>query len=206
MDIERFEDSVMQQKNAEIEECKRRQEDRLMAASREEIQITEDKLNGELTEGQRTHLQRRLKEMQKNYGILVSLTKTHREERARQTQTTPLFLTTTSTAPVQRHRRPAETVIRSFKAKADQPTHVHHVHHVSYVSATGVPLSTPAPPQRKRSLAEISHPTTHSDAEEEEVDLLGGLCLPSTLYDRLFDFQQVSVKWLWELHRQEVGG
>lgn len=34
----------------------------------------------------------------------------------------------------------------------------------------------------------------------------GGFQLPASTYDRLFPYQQVGVKWLWELHLQRAGG
>lgn len=48
-----------------------------------------------------------------------------------------------------------------------------------------------------------------SDSEEDEEDYVvfeGGLKIPTTIYDRLFDYQKTGVKWLWELHTQRAGG
>ncbi|TVT98157.1 hypothetical protein EJB05_56533, partial [Eragrostis curvula] len=50
------------------------------------------------------------------------------------------------------------------------------------------------------------------DQEAEDVDgsgpviLEGGLKIPGTLYEQLFDYQKVGVQWLWELHCQRAGG
>jgi len=46
------------------------------------------------------------------------------------------------------------------------------------------------------------------DEEEEEVfvEFDGGYRIPQALYSRLFKYQQTSIKWMWELHAQEVGG
>ncbi|TKW12916.1 hypothetical protein SEVIR_5G066600v4 [Setaria viridis] len=38
------------------------------------------------------------------------------------------------------------------------------------------------------------------------VILEGGLRIPGTVYDQLFDYQKVGVQWLWELHCQRAGG
>eukprot|EP00667_Euglena_gracilis_P000588 EG_transcript_588 len=46
----------------------------------------------------------------------------------------------------------------------------------------------------------------NGEAEIEEVEFDGGLRLPGELFDRMFDYQQVCLKWLWELHTQKVGG
>ncbi|KAI0565221.1 DNA helicase [Gracilaria domingensis] len=43
-------------------------------------------------------------------------------------------------------------------------------------------------------------------AEEEEVELDGGLRMPCSIYDKLFDYQKTGVQWLWELHTQGTGG
>ncbi|GJQ12130.1 hypothetical protein GpartN1_g3921.t1 [Galdieria partita] len=41
---------------------------------------------------------------------------------------------------------------------------------------------------------------------KEDVCFEGGLRLPADIYDRLFPYQQVGLRWLWELHCQGVGG
>ena len=43
------------------------------------------------------------------------------------------------------------------------------------------------------------------NGECEDVELDGGLRVPARLYRRLFVWQQVGLKWLWELHCQQVG-
>lgn len=56
-----------------------------------------------------------------------------------------------------------------------------------------------------------------SDNEEEEGEdtngninpfqtLEGGLKIPETIFEKLFDYQKVGVQWLWELHCQRAGG
>ncbi|CAA0815213.1 Protein CHROMATIN REMODELING 8 [Striga hermonthica] len=46
------------------------------------------------------------------------------------------------------------------------------------------------------------------DADEGTpfVTLEGGLKIPETIFDNLFDYQKVGVQWLWELHCQKAGG
>ncbi|XP_047315447.1 protein CHROMATIN REMODELING 8 isoform X2 [Impatiens glandulifera] len=44
------------------------------------------------------------------------------------------------------------------------------------------------------------------DSENPFVTLEGGLNIPNTIYDKLFDYQKVGVQWLWELHCQRAGG
>ncbi|KAK1266905.1 Chromatin structure-remodeling complex protein SYD [Acorus gramineus] len=44
---------------------------------------------------------------------------------------------------------------------------------------------------------------------EEDVPsvvLEGGLKIPETIFEKLFDYQKVGVQWLWELHCQRAGG
>uniref|UniRef100_A0A0A0L7W7 Uncharacterized protein n=1 Tax=Cucumis sativus TaxID=3659 RepID=A0A0A0L7W7_CUCSA len=38
------------------------------------------------------------------------------------------------------------------------------------------------------------------------VTLEGGLKIPQSIFDELFDYQKVGVQWLWELHCQRAGG
>ncbi|XP_071482267.1 DNA excision repair protein ERCC-6-like [Diadema antillarum] len=45
-----------------------------------------------------------------------------------------------------------------------------------------------------------------SDSEEEDVDLDGGFKIPARIWKRLYRYQKIGVKWLWELHRQKAGG
>ena len=44
------------------------------------------------------------------------------------------------------------------------------------------------------------------EAAEALVRFNGGFQMPASTYDRLFPYQQVGVKWLWELHLQRAGG
>ncbi|KAK2882633.1 hypothetical protein FQN49_000145, partial [Arthroderma sp. PD_2] len=46
----------------------------------------------------------------------------------------------------------------------------------------------------------LPHPTT------PDTVLDGGYQLPGDIYPYLFDYQKTGVKWLWELHQQQVGG
>jgi len=45
-----------------------------------------------------------------------------------------------------------------------------------------------------------------AEEDPDEVELDGGYRLPSALWDKLFNYQQTGVKWLWELHTQRAGG
>ncbi|KAI8971092.1 SNF2 family N-terminal domain-containing protein [Pilobolus umbonatus] len=49
---------------------------------------------------------------------------------------------------------------------------------------------------------EIFEPHPHL----EDVEFEGGIRVPGELWESLFDYQKTCVQWLWELHRQEVGG
>ncbi|XP_022155595.1 protein CHROMATIN REMODELING 8-like isoform X2 [Momordica charantia] len=42
--------------------------------------------------------------------------------------------------------------------------------------------------------------------EPSFVTLEGGLKIPHSIFDQLFDYQKVGVQWLWELHCQRAGG
>ncbi|XP_038887672.1 protein CHROMATIN REMODELING 8 isoform X2 [Benincasa hispida] len=42
--------------------------------------------------------------------------------------------------------------------------------------------------------------------EPSSVTLEGGLKIPHSIFDQLFDYQKVGVQWLWELHCQRAGG
>eukprot|EP01105_Mastigella_eilhardi_P025720 TRINITY_DN708_c0_g1_i2.p1 TRINITY_DN708_c0_g1~~TRINITY_DN708_c0_g1_i2.p1 ORF type:complete len:1169 (-),score=281.23 TRINITY_DN708_c0_g1_i2:98-3604(-) len=55
---------------------------------------------------------------------------------------------------------------------------------------------------------DVEHEAQESVQKEtvEEVVFAGGLRIPAHVYDSLYDYQQISVKWLWELHCQKVGG
>ncbi|ORX58514.1 hypothetical protein BCR36DRAFT_317975 [Piromyces finnis] len=43
-------------------------------------------------------------------------------------------------------------------------------------------------------------------ANDTEISLGNGYRIPNEIYDKLFLYQQTCIKWLWELHQQEVGG
>lgn len=42
--------------------------------------------------------------------------------------------------------------------------------------------------------------------EEEDFAFEGGLKIPGSIYNHLFEYQKTCAKWLWELHCQETGG
>uniref|UniRef100_A0A915KGX8 Helicase ATP-binding domain-containing protein n=1 Tax=Romanomermis culicivorax TaxID=13658 RepID=A0A915KGX8_ROMCU len=42
--------------------------------------------------------------------------------------------------------------------------------------------------------------------EKECIELKGGLIIDAEIFDKLYKYQKVGVRWLWELHRQSVGG
>ncbi|KAJ7972631.1 Protein CHROMATIN REMODELING [Quillaja saponaria] len=44
------------------------------------------------------------------------------------------------------------------------------------------------------------------DYQPSYVTLEGGLKIPGSIFDALFDYQKVGVQWLWELHCQRAGG
>eukprot|EP00736_Rhodelphis_marinus_P006224 Rmarinus@m.17114 len=45
-----------------------------------------------------------------------------------------------------------------------------------------------------------------AENENAMVEFEGGLRLPASLYEKLFDYQVKAVLWMWELHNQRVGG
>ena len=45
-----------------------------------------------------------------------------------------------------------------------------------------------------------------ADEGGADVTFEGGFAVPERVYERLFAYQQVGVRWLWELHRQRTGG
>jgi SNF2 family DNA or RNA helicase len=54
-----------------------------------------------------------------------------------------------------------------------------------------------------------AEPTTSREVAAHRPDMVrfdGGFALQASTYDRLFPYQQVGVKWLWELHVQRAGG
>jgi len=44
------------------------------------------------------------------------------------------------------------------------------------------------------------------DVDDTEVSLGNNYRIPNEVYDKLFLYQKTCVKWLWELHQQDVGG
>jgi DNA excision repair protein ERCC-6 len=71
--------------------------------------------------------------------------------------------------------------------------------------------------QKRNSYLNQSDPTSwddvdfdkewHSSAEfvkDQEFD--DGYIMPGDIYIHLFDYQKTCCKWLWELHKQQVGG
>jgi DNA excision repair protein ERCC-6 len=40
----------------------------------------------------------------------------------------------------------------------------------------------------------------------QDVEFTGGFVMPGALWDKLLRYQQTSIKWMWELHRQGAGG
>ncbi|KAL9260251.1 CHROMATIN REMODELING 8-like protein [Drosera capensis] len=65
---------------------------------------------------------------------------------------------------------------------------------------------------------EVSHDLATSSSEENQgvegvnsedtsfVTLEGGLRIPESIFEQLFDYQKIGVQWLWELHCQRAGG
>ncbi|XP_008115961.2 DNA excision repair protein ERCC-6 [Anolis carolinensis] len=47
---------------------------------------------------------------------------------------------------------------------------------------------------------------TGEDSEESDVEFPEGFKVPGFLFKKLFKYQQTGVRWLWELHCQQVGG
>jgi DNA excision repair protein ERCC-6 len=45
-----------------------------------------------------------------------------------------------------------------------------------------------------------------SDDEAPDIQLDGGLAVPARVHERLFKYQRTGIRWLWELHQQNVGG
>jgi len=50
--------------------------------------------------------------------------------------------------------------------------------------------------------------TKEDDSDDSSLDVAfdGGYILPGRIWDRLFGYQKTSIKWMWELHCQNVGG
>ncbi|XP_060625307.2 DNA excision repair protein ERCC-6 [Anolis sagrei] len=47
---------------------------------------------------------------------------------------------------------------------------------------------------------------TREDSEESDAEFSEGFRVPGFLFKKLFKYQQTGVRWLWELHCQQVGG
>ncbi|XP_043228356.1 DNA excision repair protein ERCC-6-like isoform X1 [Amphibalanus amphitrite] len=61
--------------------------------------------------------------------------------------------------------------------------------------------------RREERLLRIEQGIVDDDGGEERcVEFDGGFRCPASLWDRLFKYQQVCVRWLWELHQQRCGG
>lgn len=55
----------------------------------------------------------------------------------------------------------------------------------------------------------MTEPRDIEGKDEDEpsyVTLEGGLKIPETIFNNLFDYQKVGVQWMWELHCQRAGG
>ncbi|XP_037074443.1 DNA excision repair protein ERCC-6-like [Pollicipes pollicipes] len=60
--------------------------------------------------------------------------------------------------------------------------------------------------RREQRLLRIEQGVDDEEEEERCVEFEGGFRCPAALWDRLFKYQQVGVRWLWELHQQKCGG
>ncbi|CAF3418965.1 unnamed protein product [Rotaria socialis] len=50
-------------------------------------------------------------------------------------------------------------------------------------------------------------PPSHTiNGENDDVEIGKGFWIPSSIWNRLFNYQRAGVKWLWELHDQKCGG
>ncbi|XP_070607571.1 LOW QUALITY PROTEIN: DNA excision repair protein ERCC-6 [Erythrolamprus reginae] len=49
-------------------------------------------------------------------------------------------------------------------------------------------------------------PTTAEESDGSDVEFLEGFRVPGHLFKKLYKYQQTGVRWLWELHCQQVGG
>ncbi|KAI4971071.1 hypothetical protein ZWY2020_001985 [Hordeum vulgare] len=94
------------------------------------------------------------------------------------------------------------------------------------IAASPPPATAPPPAAQRTSSSTLNEGTaatavpdrtaSRSDEDEDEVIegfdelppviLEGGLRIPGSVYNQLFDYQKVRVQWLWELHCQRVGG
>eukprot|EP00012_Vannella_robusta_P004858 CAMPEP_0206195096 /NCGR_PEP_ID=MMETSP0166-20121206/7613_1 /ASSEMBLY_ACC=CAM_ASM_000260 /TAXON_ID=95228 /ORGANISM="Vannella robusta, Strain DIVA3 518/3/11/1/6" /LENGTH=186 /DNA_ID=CAMNT_0053612243 /DNA_START=275 /DNA_END=831 /DNA_ORIENTATION=+ len=60
--------------------------------------------------------------------------------------------------------------------------------------------------RRRPKDATLAEPVPDFAIETKNVTLEGGYRLPKKVFNKLFQHQKTSVKWLWELYRSEVGG
>ena len=60
--------------------------------------------------------------------------------------------------------------------------------------------------RRVEGRAQESKDNNDDDDSSLDVAFDGGYVLPGRIWDRLFGYQKTSVKWMWELHCQNVGG
>ncbi|ETE58895.1 DNA excision repair protein ERCC-6 [Ophiophagus hannah] len=49
-------------------------------------------------------------------------------------------------------------------------------------------------------------PSTAEESDESDAEFLEGFKVPGSLFKKLYKYQQTGVRWLWELHCQQVGG
>jgi SNF2 family DNA or RNA helicase len=42
--------------------------------------------------------------------------------------------------------------------------------------------------------------------DKDDYETEGGLCVPKTIFKRLYPHQKAGVLWLWGLHRKGLGG
>ena len=63
-------------------------------------------------------------------------------------------------------------------------------------------------PDKKESWTSLTNAQQDALQATDSDDVLfdGGLKVPGNIYDNLLDYQQVGLKWLWELHNQRAGG
>nr|CBH09283.1 putative DNA excision repair protein ERCC-6 [Heliconius melpomene] len=54
--------------------------------------------------------------------------------------------------------------------------------------------------------ADIQYVLDDIEASDENHELQNGLCIPNYIWKRLYTYQKVGVKWVWELHQVQSGG
>lgn len=67
---------------------------------------------------------------------------------------------------------------------------------------TSAKRKRPALASLEDSIAEMYEPSPR----DPDATFDGGLKVPGEIYSRLFEYQRIGVKWLWELHQQNAGG